>query len=61
LVRLDALEAAAAVGELNQPGFDFHRLRGRPERHSAHVSGPWRITFEWRDGDAWRIDLEQYR
>lgn len=20
--------------------------------------GPYCITFEWRDGDAWRIDLE---
>jgi plasmid maintenance system killer protein len=24
------------------------------------VNGPWRITFEWIDGDVVRIDLEQY-
>jgi proteic killer suppression protein len=24
------------------------------------VSGPWCITFEWLDGVAWRVDLEQY-
>jgi plasmid maintenance system killer protein len=21
---------------------------------------PWRITFEWVEADAWRVDLEQY-
>ena len=60
LVRLDALEAAVALGELAQPGFDFHPLRGRPQRYSMPVNGPWCLTFEWRDGEAWRIDLEQY-
>lgn len=29
--------------------------------HSLWVNGPWRITFEWIDGDACRVDLEQYR
>jgi len=24
------------------------------------VSGPWCITFEWKDGHAIRVDLEQY-
>jgi plasmid maintenance system killer protein len=24
------------------------------------VNGPWRITFEWAEGDALRVDLEQY-
>ena len=31
-----------------------------PTRYTLHVSGPWTITFEWIDGDAWRVDLEQY-
>ena len=60
LRRLDALEQAAALRDLNLPGFDFHPLRGKPQRHSLHVNGPWCITFEWREGDAWNIDLEQY-
>ena len=46
--------------ELNVPGFNFHRLKGRPLRYTLHVNGPWCITFEWIDGDAWRVDLEQY-
>jgi proteic killer suppression protein len=61
LVRLDAIDKAARLGALNQPGFDFHPLRGLwPRRYSIHVNGPWRITFEWRNGRALRVDLEQY-
>ena len=47
--------------EMNIPGFDFHSLRGfKPTRYSVHVNGPWCITFEFEDGDACRIDFEQY-
>jgi len=60
LRRLDALDSAGELGELNIPGFDFHSLQGKPKRHSIHVNGPFCITFEWLDGDAWRVDLEQY-
>jgi len=60
LVRLDALDQAEKLDELNVPGFDFHGLRGKPRRYSIHVNGPWCITFEWIEGYAWRVDLEQY-
>jgi proteic killer suppression protein len=61
LVRLDAIDKAATLEALRQPGFDFHALRGfRPRRYSIHVNGPWCITFEWREGRAPRVDLEQY-
>jgi proteic killer suppression protein len=60
LRRLDALDQAESLSELNIPGFNFHGLRGKPKRYSIHVSGPWSITFEWDEGDALRIDLEQY-
>jgi proteic killer suppression protein len=61
LRRLDALDAARDLSNLNVPGFDFHSLRGfKPTRYSLHVNGPWCITFEWMDGDAIRVDLEQY-
>jgi toxin HigB-1 len=59
-VRLDALDAAASVVELNQPGFDFHALRGKPQRYTIHVNGPWCVTFEWEEGNAVPVDLEQY-
>ncbi len=60
-VRLDAIDKAASLAALSQPGFDFHPLRGPvPRRYSIHVNGPWCITFEWREGRALRVDLEQY-
>ena len=60
LVRLDAIDKAARLAALNQPGFDFHLLGGLvPRRYSIHVNGPWCITFEWREGRALRVDLEQ--
>ncbi|MGH8014197.1 MAG: type II toxin-antitoxin system RelE/ParE family toxin [Candidatus Binataceae bacterium] len=61
LRRLDALERAAAPGDLNMPGFDFHPRKGKPRRYSVHVNGPWCITFEWRVGGAWAGDVEQYQ
>ena len=60
LRRLDALDHATALTDLRVPGFDFHPLHSVPKRYSLHVNGPWCITFEWVDGDAWRVDLEQY-
>ncbi len=60
LVRLKALDEAAEPSDLDVPGFNFHRLQGRPVRYSVHVNGPWCVTFEWEDGDAIRVNLEQY-
>ncbi|MBU2053644.1 MAG: type II toxin-antitoxin system RelE/ParE family toxin [Proteobacteria bacterium] len=59
-IRLAALDEAERLEDLNIPGFDFHSLRGKPKRYSIHVNGPWCITFEWLNGDVWRVDLVQY-
>ena len=60
LRRLDALDHADKLNDLNIPGFNFHGLRGLPKRYSMHVNGPWCITFEWIEGEALRVDLKQY-
>jgi len=60
LRRLDVLEQAETLADLNLPGFNFHGLQGVPKRYSLHINGPWCITFEWKDGDALKINLEQY-
>ena len=46
--------------DLNLPEFNFHGLEGEPKRYSLHVNGPYCITFEWIEADAWRVDLENY-
>ncbi|MCP4327563.1 MAG: plasmid maintenance system killer [Alphaproteobacteria bacterium] len=58
--RLDALNAAVALADLNVPGFDLHPLHTTPIRYSIHVNGPWCITFEWDDDTANKLDFVQY-
>ena len=60
LRRLEVLDQAELLTDLNVPGFDFHGLHGVPKRYSIHVNGPWCITFEWEEGEAQRVDFEQY-
>jgi len=60
LRRLDVMNAANDLASLNVPGFDFHVLEGKPRRYSIHVNGPFCLTFEWQDGDIYRVDLENY-
>ena len=61
LRRLDVLDAATTIEELDVPGFDFHALKGfRPARYTMHINGPWCITFEFRGGNAHAVDFEQY-
>lgn len=60
LRRLDALDAATRPEDMNLPGFGFHALRGhKPTRYTVHVNGPWCVTFEFGDGNAYALDLEQ--
>ncbi len=61
LVRLDRLDVVVRPEEMNLPGFNFHALTGfNPTRFTVHVNGPWCLTFEFVDGEARRVDLEQY-
>lgn len=61
LRRLDVLDAAKKPEDMNLPGFDFHALRGfTPTRYTVHINGPWCVTFEFHEGDAYILDFEQY-
>jgi proteic killer suppression protein len=57
---LTVLHQATALSDLSVPGYGFHALRGKPQRYTIHVNGPWCLTFAWEDGDALRVNLEQY-
>ena len=58
---LDAIDAAEHVNELDMPGFRLHRLKGdKRNLWRVRVSANWRITFEFEDGDAYILDLEDY-
>ena len=58
---LTILAAAERVRDINFPGYRLHRLTGnRRGVWSVSVSGNWRITFRFVDGEAVDIDLEDY-
>jgi len=58
---LDRLDAATSTNDLDLPGLGFHALKGnRKGEFAVFVSRNWRITFDWKDGDAIDVDLEDY-
>lgn len=61
VIRLDRLEQASEINQLNLPGFNLHPLGGfTPTRYSIHINGPWCLTFSFESGDAFDVDIEQY-
>jgi proteic killer suppression protein len=59
--RLDRLDAASSPEDMNLPGYRLHPLKGKMQgRYAIDVSGAWRLTFEFDDGDAIVVDYEQY-
>ncbi len=60
-LQLAALDTARTVEDMDIPGFRLHALKGAMRgRWSITVSGNWRITFEFRDGNAYVLDYEDY-
>lgn len=60
-IRLDAIDAATVVTDLDLPGFRLHELKGnRKGTWSIWVNGNWRITFRFTGRDANDVNLEDY-
>ena len=58
---LDRLDAASEIKDMNYPGSDLHLLLPKKKgRWAIKVSGNWRLTFEFKDGDAFNVDIEDY-
>jgi len=58
---LDRLDAAVRPEDMNLPGYKFHGLKGdRKGTYAVSVSGNWRITFRFAEGDAVDVNLEDY-
>ena len=60
--KMDRINYAASVNDLRiPPGNRLERLRGdRDGQHSIRISRGWRICFEWRDGDAFGVELNNH-
>jgi proteic killer suppression protein len=59
--RLDVLDAANSLKAFGLPGFRLHPLSGEMKgKYSIRVTGNWRLTFRFENGDVFDVDLEDY-
>ena len=63
LRKLVAVDAAEALDDLRvPPGNRLEKLKGnRVGQHSIRVNDQWRICFRWADGDAYEVEIVDYR
>ncbi|MFC3338618.1 type II toxin-antitoxin system RelE/ParE family toxin [Paracandidimonas soli] len=60
-MQLIALDTAQTIDDMDIPGYRLHPLKGQMlGRGSVTVNGNWRLTFEFRDGNAYILDYEDY-
>lgn len=58
---LDLLDAANTVSVMRFPGSRLHLLLPKKDqRWAVRVSGNWRVTFVFHDGDAYEVDYCDY-
>mgnify|MGYP003981361977 CR=1 FL=1 len=59
--QLDIIHTDQEIEDVDLPGYFLHELKGsRKETWSITVRGNWRITFEFRDGNAYILNYEDY-
>jgi toxin HigB-1 len=60
-LQLVALDTAVSLEDMDVPGFNLHPLKGqRKGIWAISVSGNWRITFRFEDGNAHIVNYEDY-
>jgi proteic killer suppression protein len=58
---LALLDRSRGPNDMSVPGFRLHPLKGGLAGHWAvWVSGNWRVTFRFEDGDAVDVDYVDY-
>ena len=60
-VRLEVINTAAVIEDIDKPGWNLHQLIGdRAGVWSIKVTGNYRITFRFINSDAYEVNLEDY-
>ena len=60
-MQLAAIDTASVIEDIDLPGFNLHQLKGnRVSVWSIAVNGNWRVTFEFKDGNAYILNYEDY-
>ena len=58
---LDRLDASVTIQDMSYPGSNLHQLKGKLKGvWSVKVSGNWRITFKYIEGNAYVVDYRDY-
>ena len=58
---LDRLNAAGSIKDMNYPGSCLHQLSGdKKGQYAVKVSGNWRVSFEFIEGEAYVVDYDDY-
>lgn len=60
--KLNMVHAAARLEDLRvPPGNRLEKLGGdRKNQHSIRINDQYRVCFEWRDGDAYGVEIVDY-
>ena len=60
-MRLDRLHLAKSLQDLSVPGHRLEKLAGdRAGQHSIRINDQYRVCFEWRNGDAYEVEVVDY-
>ena len=61
-MKLNAIDAADKIEDLRLPPSNrLEALKGkRKEQWSIRINAQWRICFEWRNGNAERVEIVDY-
>ena len=58
---LDRLDASLGPQDMNLPGYRLHSLSGKEKGvWAVWVSGNWRVTFRFDEGDVTDLNYEDY-
>lgn len=62
LRKLRMLNRAVTLNDLRVPPANrLEKLSGdRTGQHSIRINRQWRVCFEWRDGDAYNVEIVDY-
>jgi proteic killer suppression protein len=60
--KLEILDAAEAISDLLVPPSNhLEKLSGnRQNQHSIRINEQWRSCFEWREGNAYQVEIADY-
>ena len=60
-LQLAMLDKAQGPNDMTTPGWKLHPLKGKLANHWAVlVSGNWRLTFTFKNGNAELVDYQDY-